>query len=154
MAVVEDVQALREDVQTLMAAQAQERERVSRLDVKVEESIRSIDRHGATKADVEKAKADVEKAIGAVRSDVETLKVSVQSDVETVKVSLQSDVETVKVSLQSDVETVKVSLQSDIRVLRIWLFVGLAGLAVLELAVPDDINLLDMLLQLRRLGGG
>ena len=142
MAVVEDVQALREDVQTLMAAQAQERERVSRLDVKVEESIRSIDRHGATKADVEKAKADVEKAIGAVRSDVETLKVSVQSDVETVKVSLQSDV-----------ETVKVSLQSDIRVLRIWLFVGLAGLAVLELAVPDDINLLDMLLQLRRLGG-
>ena len=143
MAVVEDVQALREDVQTLMAAQAQERERVSRLDVKVEESIRSIDRHGATKADVEKAKADVEKAIGAVQSDVETLKVSVQSDVETVKVSLQSDV-----------ETVKVSLQSDIRVLRIWLFVGLAGLAVLELAVPDDINLLDMLLQLRRLGGG
>ena len=142
MAVVEDVQALREDVQTLMAAQAQERERVSRLDVKVEESIRSIDRHGATKADVEKAKADVEKAIGAVRSDVETLKVSVQSDVETVKVSVQSDV-----------ETVKVSLQSDIRVLRIWLFVGLAGLAVLELAVPDDINLLDMLLQLRRLGG-
>ena len=142
MAVVEDVQALREDVQTLMAAQAQERERVSRLDVKVEESIRSIDRHGATKADVEKAKADVEKAIGAVQSDVETLKVSVQSDVETVKVSLQSDV-----------ETVKVSLQSDIRVLRIWLFVGLAGLAVLELAVPDDINLLDMLLQLRRLGG-
>ena len=142
MAVVEDVQALREDVQTLMAAQAQERERVSRLDVKVEESIRSIDRHGATKADVEKAKADVEKAIGAVRSDVETLKVSVRSDVETVKVSVQSDV-----------ETVKVSLQSDIRVLRIWLFVGLAGLAVLELAVPDDINLLDMLLQLRRLGG-
>ena len=142
MAVVEDVQALREDVQTLMAAQAQERERVSRLDVKVEESIRSIDRHGATKADVEKAKADVEKAIGAVRSDVETLKVSVQSDVETLKVSVQSDV-----------ETVKVSLQSDIRVLRIWLFVGLAGLAVLELVVPDDINLLDMLLQLRRLGG-
>ena len=117
MAVVEDVQALREDVQTLMAAQAQERERVSRLDVKVEESIRSIDRHGATKADVEKAKADVEKAIGAVRSDVETVR-------------------------------------SDIRVLRIWLFVGLAGLAVLELAVPDEINLLDMLLQLRRLGGG
>ena len=120
MAVVEDVQALREDVQTLMAAQAQERERVSRLEVKVEESVRSIDRHGATKADVEKAKADVEKAIGAVRSDV---------------------------------ETVKISLQSDIRVLRIWLFVGLAGLAVLELVVPDDINLLDMLLQLRRLGG-
>ena len=128
MAVVEDVQALREDVQTLTAAQAQERERVSRLEVKVEESVRSIDRHGATKADVEKAKADVEKAIGAVRSDVE--------------------------AVRSDVETVKVSVQSDIRVLRIWLFVGLAGLAVLELVVPDDINLLDMLLQLRRLGGG
>lgn len=110
MAVVEDVQALREDVQTLTAAQAQERERVSRLEVKVEESVRSIDRHGATKADVEKAKADVEKAIGSV--------------------------------------------QSDIRVLRIWLFVGLAGLAVLELAVPNDINLLDVLLQLRHLGGG
>ena len=127
MAVVEDVQALRADVQTLTAAQAQERERVSRLEVKVEESVRSIDRHGATKADVEKAKADVEKAIGAVRSDVE--------------------------AVRSDVETVKVSVQSDIRVLRIWLFVGLAGLAVLELVVPDDINLLDMLLQLRRLGG-
>ena len=131
MAVVEDVQALREDVQTLMAAQAQERERVSRLEVKVEESVRSIDRHGATKADVEKAKADVEKAIGAVRSDVEKAIGAVRSDV----------------------ETVKISLQSDIRVLRIWLFVGLAGLAVLELVVPDDINLLDMLLQLRRLGG-
>ena len=128
MAVVEDVQALREDVQTLMAAQAQERERVSRLDVKVEESIRSIDRHGATKADVEKAKADVEKAIGAVRSDVEKAIGAVRSDVETVR--------------------------SDIRVLRIWLFWGLVGLAVLERAVPDEINLLDMLLQLRRLGGG
>ena len=127
MAVVEDVQALREDVQTLTAAQAQERERVSRLEVKVEESVRSIDRHGATKADVEKAKADVEKAIGAVQSDVEKAIGAVRSDVETVR--------------------------SDIRVLRIWLFVGLAGLAVLELAVPDDINLLDMLLQLRRLGG-
>ena len=138
MAVVEDVQALREDVQTLMAAQAQERERVSRLEVKVEESVRSIDRHGATKADVEKAKADVEKAIGAVRSDVEKAIGAVRSDVEAVR---------------SDVETVKVSVQSDIRVLRIWLFVGLAGLAVLELVVPDDINLLDMLLQLRRLGG-
>ena len=128
MAVVEDVQALREDVQTLMAAQAQERERVSRLDVKVEESVRSIDRHGATKADVEKAKADVEKAIGAVRSDVEKAIGAVRSDVETVR--------------------------SDIRVLRIWLFWGLVGLAVLERAVPDEINLLDMLLQLRRLGGG
>ena len=128
MAVVEDVQALREDVQTLMAAQAQERERVSRLDVKVEESVRSIDRHGATKADVEKAKADVEKAIGAVQSDVEKAIGAVRSDVETVR--------------------------SDIRVLRIWLFWGLVGLAVLERAVPDEINLLDMLLQLRRLGGG
>ena len=128
MAVVEDVQALREDVQTLMAAQAQERERVSRLEVKVEESVRSIDRHGATKADVEKAKADVEKAIGAVRSDVEKAIGTVRSDVETVR--------------------------SDIRVLRIWLFWGLVGLAVLERAVPDEINLLDMLLQLRRLGGG
>ena len=128
MAVVEDVQALREDVQTLMAAQAQERERVSRLEVKVEESVRSIDRHGATKADVEKAKADVEKAIGAVQSDVEKAIGAVRSDVETVR--------------------------SDIRVLRIWLFWGLVGLAVLERAVPDEINLLDMLLQLRRLGGG
>ena len=127
MAVVEDVQALREDVQTLMAAQAQERERVSRLEVKVEESVRSIDRHGATKADVEKAKADVEKAIGAVQSDVEKAIGAVRSDVETVR--------------------------SDIRVLRLWLFWGLVGLAVLERAVPDDINLLDMLLQLRRLGG-
>ena len=128
MAVVEDVQALREDVQTLTAAQAQERERVSRLEVKVEESVRSIDRHGATKADVEKAKADVEKAIGAVQSDVEKAIGAVRSDVETVR--------------------------SDIRVLRIWLFWGLVGLAVLERAVPDEINLLDMLLQLRRLGGG
>jgi len=139
MAVVEDVQALREDVQTLMAAQAQERERVSRLEVKVEESVRSIDRHGATKADVEKAKADVEKAIGAVRSDVEKAIGTVRSDVEKAIGTVRSDVETVR---------------SDIRVLRIWLFWGLVGLAVLERAVPDEINLLDMLLQLRRLGGG
>ena len=150
MAVVEDVQALREDVQTLTAAQAQERERVSRLEVKVEESVRSIDRHGATKADVEKAKADVEKAIGAVRSDVEKAIGAVRSDVEKAIGAVRSDVEKAIGAVRSDVETVR----SDIRVLRIWLFVGLAGLAVLELAVPDDINLLDMLLQLRRLGGG
>ena len=108
MAVVtrEDDQAVWEAIQALTVAQAQDRERVAKLEVQVSES----DKRLATKADVEKAKADVEKAIGSV--------------------------------------------QSDIRVLRIWLFVGLAGLAVLELAVPDDINLLDVLLQLRHLGGG
>ena len=59
-----------------------------------------------------------------------------------------------RLATKADLEKAIGSVQSDIRVLRIWLFVGLAGLAVLELAVPDDINLLDVLLQLRRLGGG
>ena len=72
----------------MTAAQAQDRERIAKLEGQLGE----YDKRLATKADVEKAKADVEKAIGSV--------------------------------------------QSDIRVLRIWLFVGLAGLAVLELAVP------------------
>ena len=74
----------------MTAAQAQDRERVAKLEVQVSES----DKRLATKEDV----ADV---------------------------------------------------RSDIRVLRIWLFVG-----VLVLAFLDDINLLDVLLQLRRLGGG
>ena len=67
------------------------------------------------------------------------------------RLATKADVEKAK----ADVEKAIGSVQSDIRVvLRIWLFVGLAGLAVLELAVPDDINLLDVLLQLRHLGGG
>ena len=104
MAVDTDTQwATREEVQ---ATQSQDRERIAKLEGQLGE----YDKRLATKAYVEKAKADVEKAIGSV--------------------------------------------QSDIRVLRIWLFVGLAGLAVLELAVPNDINLLDVLLQLRHLGGG
>ena len=74
----------------MTAAQAQDRERVAKLEVQVSES----DKRLATKEDV----ADV---------------------------------------------------RSDIRVLRIWLFVG-----VLVLAFLDDINLIDVLLQLRRLGGG
>ena len=74
----------------MTAAQAQDRERVAKLEVQVGES----DKRLATKEDV----ADVRSAI---------------------------------------------------RVLRIWLFVG-----VLVLAFLDDINLLDVLLQLRRLGGG
>ena len=82
--------ATREEVQAVTAAQAQDRERVAKLEVQVSES----DKRLATKEDV----ADV---------------------------------------------------RSDIRVLRIWLFVG-----VLVLAFLDDINLLDVLLQLRRLGGG
>jgi len=82
--------ATREEVQAVTAAQAQDRERVAKLEVQVGES----DKRLATKEDV----ADV---------------------------------------------------RSDIRVLRIWLFVG-----VLVLAFLDDINLLDVLLQLRRLGGG
>lgn len=86
--------ATREELQALTVAQAQDRERVAKLEVQVSES----DKRLATKA-------DVEKAIGSV--------------------------------------------QSDIRVLRIWLFVG-----VLVLVFLDDINLIDVLLQLRRLGGG
>ena len=82
--------ATREEVQAVTAAQAQDRERVAKLEVQVSES----DKRLATKEDV----ADV---------------------------------------------------RSDIRVLRIWLFVG-----VLVLVFLDDINLLDVLLQLRRFGGG
>ena len=72
MAVVtrEDVQALRDDIQALTVAQAQDRERVAKLEVQVGES----DKRLATKA-------DVEKAISAVRSDIQ----SVQSDMRWVK---------------------------------------------------------------------
>ena len=50
-----------------------------------------------------------------------------------------------RLAMKEDVADVR----SAIRVLRIWLFVG-----VLVLAFLDDINLIDVLLQLRRLGGG
>ena len=72
MAVVtrEDVQALRDDIQALTVAQAQDRERLAKLEVQVGES----DKRLATKA-------DVEKAISAVRSDIQ----SVQSDMRWVK---------------------------------------------------------------------
>ena len=65
-------------VQALTAAQAQERERISRLEVQVGESVRATDRYGATKADVtavlvevEKVRSDVEK----VRSDIRVLRI-------------------------------------------------------------------------------
>ena len=64
MAVVtrEDVQALRDDIQALTVAQAQDRERVAKLEVQISES----DKRLATKE-------DVEKAIGAVLLEVSKL---------------------------------------------------------------------------------
>ena len=79
MAVVtrEDVQALRDDIQALTVAQAQDRERVAKLEVQVDES----DKRLATKE-------DVEKAISAVRSDIQSVQTEladVKSDMRWVK---------------------------------------------------------------------
>ena len=79
MAVVtrEDVQALRDDIQALTVAQAQDRERVAKLEVQISES----DKRLATKA-------DVEKAISAVRSDIQSVQTEladVKSDMRWVK---------------------------------------------------------------------
>ena len=54
-----------------------------------------------------------------------------------------------RLATKADLEAAIGDVRSDIHVLRIWLFVG-----VLVLAVLDDINMIDVLLQLRRLGGG
>ena len=54
-----------------------------------------------------------------------------------------------RVATKADVEAAIGAVWSDIRVLRLWLFIG-----VLFLAVLDDINMIDVLFQLRRLGGG
>lgn len=83
MAVVtrEDVQSLREDVQALTAAQAQDRTEVQALRVevaKLDGQVGEYDKRLATKE-------DVEKAIGAVRSDIQ----SVQIEQAGVKASLR-----------------------------------------------------------------
>ena len=65
------------------------------------------------------------------------------------RLATKADLEAAIGAVRSDVETVKGDVRSDIRVLRLWLFVG-----VLVLAILDDINMIDVLLQLRRLGGG
>ena len=72
----------RERVQALTAAQAQDREKLSRLDEKIENSVRSIDRHSATKEDVEKAIDSVQSDIKSVQSDIK----SVQSDIKSVQI--------------------------------------------------------------------
>ena len=48
-----------------------------------------------------------------------------------------------------DVQSATAGLRSEIRMFRVWMVV--AGLVLVFL---DDINLIDVLLQLRRLGGG
>ena len=79
MAVVtrEDDQAVWEAIQALTVAQAQDRERVAKLEVQISES----DKRLATKA-------DVEKAISAVRSDIQSVQTEladVKSDMRWVK---------------------------------------------------------------------
>ena len=61
---------------------AQDREKLSRLDEKIENSVRSIDRHSATKEDVEKAIDSVQSDIKSVQSDIK----SVQSDIKSVQI--------------------------------------------------------------------
>ena len=68
---------------------AQDREKLSRLDEKIENSVRSIDRHSATQAGVEKAIDSVQFDIKSVQSDIK----SVQSDIK----SVQSDIKSVQI---------------------------------------------------------
>ena len=85
----EEVAQDRERVQALTAAQAQDRDKLSRLDEKIENSVRSIDRHSATQAGVEKAIDSVQSDIKSVQSDIK----SVQSDIK----SVQSDIKSVQI---------------------------------------------------------
>ena len=61
---------------------AQDRDKLSRLDEKIENSVRSIDRHSATQAGVEKAIDSVQFDIKSVQSDIK----SVQSDIKSVQI--------------------------------------------------------------------
>ncbi len=65
------------------------------------------------------------------------------------RLEVQFDESDKRLATKADVEAAIGDVRSDIRVLRLWLFVG-----VLVLAILDDINMIDVLLQLRRLGGG
>ena len=65
------------------------------------------------------------------------------------RLEVQFDESNKRLATKADVEAAIGDVRSDIRVLRIWLFVG-----VLVLAILDDINMIAVLLQLRRLGGG
>ena len=126
----EEVAQDREKVQALTAAQVQDREKLSRLDEKIENSVRSIDRHSATQA-------GVEKAIDSVQSDIK----SVQFDIK----SVQSDIK----SVQFDIKSVQIELtdvKSDMRWIK-WLL-GIGTTAVIALLVAALVQFL------RLVGGG
>ena len=126
----EEVAQDREKVQALTVAQVQDREKLSRLDEKIENSVRSIDRHSATQA-------GVEKAIDSVQSDIK----SVQSDIK----SVQSDIK----SVQFDIKSVQIELtdvKSDMRWIK-WLL-GIGTTAVIALLVAALVQFL------RLVGGG
>ena len=126
----EEVAQDREKVQALTVAQVQDREKLSRLDEKIENSVRFIDRHSATQA-------GVEKAIDSVQSDIK----SVQSDIK----SVQSDIK----SVQFDIKSVQIELtdvKSDMRWIK-WLL-GIGTTAVIALLVAALVQFL------RLVGGG
>ena len=70
----EEVAQDRERVQALTAAQAQDRDKLSRLDEKIKNSVR-IDRHSATQAGVEKAIDSVQSDIKSVQSDIKSVQI-------------------------------------------------------------------------------
>ena len=133
----EEVAQDREKVQALTVAQVQDREKLSRLDEKIENSVRSIDRHSATQAGVEKAIDSVQSDIKSVQSDIK----SVQFDIK----SVQSDIK----SVQFDIKSVQIELtdvKSDMRWIK-WLL-GIGTTAVIALLVAALVQFL------RLVGGG
>ena len=133
----EEVAQDREKVQALTVAQVQDREKLSRLDEKIENSVRSIDRHSATQAGVEKAIDSVQSDIKSVQSDIK----SVQSDIKSVQFDIKS--------VQSDIKSVQIELtdvKSDMRWIK-WLL-GIGTTAVIALLVAALVQFL------RLVGGG
>ena len=140
----EEVAQDREKVQALTVAQVQDREKLSRLDEKIENSVRSIDRHSATQAGVEKAIDSVQSDIKSVQSDIK----SVQSDIKSVQFDIKSVQSDIK-SVQSDIKSVQIELtdvKSDMRWIK-WLL-GIGTTAVIALLVAALVQFL------RLVGGG
>ena len=130
----EEVAQDREKVQALTVAQVQDREKLSRLDEKIENSVRSIDRQWATREEVAQDRERVQALTAAQAQDRdklsrldEKIENSVRSidrhsatkeDVEKAIDSVQSDIKSVQSDIKSVQSDIK-SVQSDIKSVQI-----------------------------------
>ncbi len=153
----EDVQAVRTE---LVGVRSDLKAEIAGVQAALQEDVQAVRTElVGVQATLQSEIADVRVDVQSVRTELADVQAALQSEIADVRVDVQSvrtELADVQAALQSEIAGVQATLkedradvQSDMRVLRIWMFVG-----VLVLAFLDDINLIDVLLQLRRLGGG